>query len=123
MDDNVIHVDFRARKETEDEWEKTRLKTIEGLVSVGHLFGDDKKLMEAKAEAVVELLKAMIGEVPNVQITFRTDSDISPEAIEGIKEAIKDAALLGVEKAMVHAVNCLMERVYDLCTSKLKEGL
>ena len=39
----VIHVAFG----TEREWEQTHAKTVDGLVAIGTLFGDDEALMRA----------------------------------------------------------------------------
>src|SRR6185312_16656869 len=44
----VIHVAFG----TEREWEQTHEKTVDGLVTIGSLFGDDESLMRAKADCV-----------------------------------------------------------------------
>jgi hypothetical protein len=41
----VIRVAFG----TEREWAQTRDKTVDGLVTIGALFGDDEMLMRAKA--------------------------------------------------------------------------
>lgn len=112
----VIHVAFG----TEREWEQTRAKTVEGLVSIGTLFGDDEALMRAKADCVYLILRKIVEEVPTVQITSRLPETLSAEQLEVITEAIKGAALKGIEVAMTHAVHALMGSVYDLCTSKLR---
>src|SRR5690242_9178362 len=61
----VIHVAFG----TEREWQQTREKTVDGLVTIGSLFGDDEKLMRAKADCVYQVLREIVEEVPSVQIT------------------------------------------------------
>ena len=40
--------------------------------------------------------------------------------IRALTEAIKHAALRGIEVAMTHSVQVLMSSIYDLCTSKLE---
>ncbi len=40
----VIHANFG----TEREWEQTHDKTVDGLLTIGSLFGDDEALMRAK---------------------------------------------------------------------------
>jgi len=111
----VIHVAFG----TEREWEQTRTKTADGLVSVGSLFGDDEALMRAKADCVYQILREIVEEVPSVQITTRMPENLSAEQLETLTRAIKDAALKGIEIAMTHSVQVLMSSIYDLCTSKL----
>jgi len=47
----VIHAAFGAERE----WEQTRSKTVDGLVTIGTLFGDDEALMRAKADRVYQV--------------------------------------------------------------------
>ncbi|HZO21316.1 MAG TPA: hypothetical protein VFB37_02350 [Steroidobacteraceae bacterium] len=111
----VIHVAFG----TEREWEQTRAKTADGLVSIGSLFGDDEELMRAKADCVYQILREIVEEVPAVQITTKMPENLSAEQLETLTRAIKEAALKGIEIAMTHSVQVLMASIYDLCTSKL----
>jgi hypothetical protein len=111
----VIHVAFG----TEREWQQTREKTADGLVTIGSLFGDDEELMRAKADCVYQLLREIVEEVPSVQITTRLPENLSAEQLDALTRAIKDAALKGIEIAMTHSVQVLMGSIYDLCTSKL----
>jgi hypothetical protein len=111
----VIHVAFG----TEREWEQTRAKTTDGLVSIGTLFGDDENLMRAKADRVYQILREIVEEVPSVQITTKMPENLSSEQLDALTRAIKDAALKGIEIAMTHSVQVLMGSIYDLCTSKL----
>lgn len=115
---NVIHVEFG----TEREWEATRRKTIEGLVAIGALFGDNAALMRAKAECVNQILREIVEDVPSIQITTKMPEGLTPEQISVITIAIKDSALKGIEVAMTHSVQVLMSSIYDLCTSKLTLG-
>jgi hypothetical protein len=112
----VIHVAFG----TEREWEQTRAKTVDGLVAIGNLFGDDERLMRAKAECVYRILRQIVEDVPSVQITTRMPENLSKEQLDLITSAIKEAALKGIETAMTHSVQVLMGSIYDLCTSKLR---
>jgi len=111
----VIHVAFG----TEREWEQTRAKTVDGLVAIGNLFGDDEMLMRAKADCVYQILRQIVEDVPSVQITTRMPENLSEEQLALLTSAIKDAALKGIEIAMTHSVQVLMGSIYDLCTSKL----
>jgi hypothetical protein len=111
----VIHVAFG----TEREWEQTHEKTVDGLVTIGTLFGDDEGLMRAKADCVYQLLREIVEEVPSVQITTRLPENLTPEQLDALTRVIKDAALKGIEIAMTHSVQVLMGSIYDLCTSKL----
>lgn len=101
---DVIHAVFG----TEREWEQTRNKTIDGLVSVGALFGDDETLMRAKADCVYTILRSIVNDCPSVQIHAKMPIDLSTENVELITAAIKDAALKGIEVAMTHSVQILM---------------
>ena len=112
----VIHVAFG----TEREWEQTRAKTMDGLVAIGNLFGDDEALMRAKADCVYQILRQIVEDVPSVQITTRMPENLSDEQLDLLTGAIKDAALKGIEIAMTHSVQILMSSIYDLCTSKLQ---
>jgi hypothetical protein len=112
----VIHVAFG----TEREWEQTRAKTVDGLVAIGTLFGDDESLMRAKADCVYQILRQIVEDVPSVQITTRMPENLSEEQLDLLTGAIKDAALKGIEIAMTHSVQILMASIYDLCTSKLQ---
>lgn len=111
----VIHVAFG----TEREWEQTHAKTVDGLVAIGTLFGDDEALMRAKADCVYHILRQIVEEVPSVQITTKMPENLSTEQLELLTGAIKEAALKGIEIAMTHSVQVLMSSIYDLCTSKL----
>lgn len=112
----IIHVAFG----TEREWEQTHAKTVNALIAIGALFGDDEALMRAKADCVYQVIRTIVDDIPNVRITTKMPEGLSPEQLDLLTEAIKDAALKGVEIAMTHAVEVLMASIYDLCTSKLK---
>jgi hypothetical protein len=111
----VIHVAFG----TEREWEETREKTVDGLITIGSIFGDDEALMRAKADCVYQILREIVEEVPSVQITTRMPDNLSQEQLDALTRVIKDAALKGIEIAMTHSVQVFMGSIYDLCTSKL----
>lgn len=111
----VINVRFG----TEREWEITRQKTIAGLVAIGTLFGDDSDLMRAKAECVYGVLRAIVEDVPSVQVTVKMPEGLTDEQQSLVTAAVKESALKGLEIAMTHSVQMLMGSVYDLCTSKL----
>lgn len=112
----VIHASFG----TEREWEQTHEKTVDGLLAIGTLFGDDEALMRAKADCVYQVLRQIVEDVPSVQITTRVPENLSEEQMAMLTEAIRQAALKGIEVAMTHSVQVLMSSMYDLCTSKLK---
>ena len=112
----VIHATFG----TEREWEQTHDKTVDGLLTIGTLFGDDEDLMRAKADCVYHLLRQIVEDIPSVQITTRMPENLSEEQLKMLTESIRQAALKGIEVAMTHSVQMLMSSIYDLCTSKLK---
>ena len=107
---------------TEREWQQTRDKTVDGLVTIGALFGDDEMLMRAKADCVYQILRQIVEEIPSVQITTKMPENLSDEQMRMLTDAIKQAALRGIEVAMTHSVQVLMSSIYDLCTSKLQNG-
>lgn len=113
----VIHANFGAERE----WEQTRSRTVDGLVTIGAMFGDDEALMRAKADRVCTLLREIVEEVPSLQITTRMPDNLTTEQLDELTAVIKDAALKGIEVAMTHSVCVLMSSIYDLCTSKLHE--
>ena len=112
----VIHANFG----TEREWEQTHEKTVDGLLTIGTLFGDDEALMRAKAECVYHILREIVEDIPSVQITTRMPDNLTDEQMSMLTESIRQAALKGIEVAMTHSVQVLMSSIYDLCTSKLK---
>jgi hypothetical protein len=112
----VIHASFG----TEREWEQTHDKTVDGLLTIGTLFGDDEALMRAKADCVYHILRQIVEDIPSVQITSRMPENLSEEQLAMLTESIRQAALKGIEVAMTHSVQVLMSSIYDLCTSKLK---
>src|SRR5262245_59994138 len=111
----VIHASFG----TEREWQETHDKTVDGLVTIGALFGDDAALMRAKADCVCQMLRQLVEDIPAVQITTRMPENLTEEQVRMLTEAIKQAALRGIEVAMTHSVQVVMGSVYDPCTSKL----
>lgn len=112
----VIHVTFG----TEREWEQTHAKTVDGLVTIGALFGDDEALMRAKADRLYRMLREIVEKVPTVQVSAKLPESLSAEDLAMATAAVKDGALKGIEVAMTHTVHVLMTGIYDLCTSKLK---
>jgi len=112
----VIHANFG----TEREWEQTHDKTVDGLVTIGNLFGDNESLMRAKADCVYQILRQIVEDIPSVQITTKLPENLTADQVRMMTEAIKQAALRGIEVAMTHSVQVLMSSIYDLCTSKLQ---
>lgn len=115
---NVVHVAFGMERE----WNLTREKTISGLIAIGSLYGDEAKLMQAKGERVYKLLREMVENIPTVRVTARYPERMTASEREMVEAAVKAAALKGIEAALTHAVECFMGGVYEICTSKLKEG-
>jgi hypothetical protein len=111
----VIKVNFGVERE----WEETHAKTVDGLVCIGSLFGDDEKLMRAKAECVSRILRQMVEEVPSLQLSMEMPENLPPAQVELLTEALKEAAFRGIEVALTHSVQAFIGSVYDLCTSKL----
>ncbi len=115
---DVIRVNFGSERE----WETTRRKLTEGLVAVGALYGDEEELMKQKADCTYRLLRQIVEDVPSAQINTRLPQTLSDEQLELMTNAIKEAALKGIEVAMTHSVQALMGSIYDLCTSKLAKS-
>jgi hypothetical protein len=113
----VIHAAFG----TEREWAQTRDKTVDGLVTIGALFGDDAALMRAKADCVYLMLRQIVEDIPSVQVTTKMPENLTDAQVRMLTDAIRHAALRGIEVAMTHSVQVLMSSIYDLCTSKLHE--
>jgi hypothetical protein len=113
----LIRVEFG----TEGRWERMREKTIEGLVEIGALYGDGEALMTAKGECLYRTLRQMMQEVPAFQVMTELPEDLSPEQRGVVTAAIREAAQKGKETAIVHAVETLLDSIYDLCTSSLAE--
>ncbi len=111
----VIHAVFGSERE----WEQTHDRTVDSLVQIGTLFGDDASLMRAKADCVYQLLREIVEGIPSVQITTKLPDALTDEQVRALTEAIRHAALRGIEVAMTHSVQVLMSSIYDLCTSKL----
>lgn len=112
----IIRVTFGSERE----WERTRAHCAEGLTAVGAMFGDDERLMRAKAECVYRVLRRMVEEVPAVRIVASLPDDLPAGQVELLTGAIREAALKGIEASMNHSVRVVMAAVYDLCTSKLR---
>jgi hypothetical protein len=113
----VIHVAFGIERE----WERARDHAMDGLVTIGALFGDDEELMRAKAECVYQLLRQIVEEMPSLQITTALPEDLTEVQLELVTDALKRAAHKGIQVAMMHSVEALMNSIYDLCTSKLQQ--
>lgn len=113
----LILVEFGA----EGRWARMRATTIEGLVEIGALYGDGEALMKAKGECVYRTLRQLLQEVPAVQITTELPEDLSPEQRKIVTAAIGEAPLKGKETAIVHAIETLLDSIYDLCTSRLAD--
>ncbi|MFO7278166.1 MAG: hypothetical protein DIU56_014115 [Pseudomonadota bacterium] len=114
---DVIHVAFGIERE----WERAREHAIDGLVTIGALFGDDEALMRAKAECVYQLLRRIVEDMPPLQITTALPDDLSEGQLALVTDALKSAAHKGIQVAMMHSVEALMNSIYDLCTSKLQQ--
>jgi hypothetical protein len=111
----VIHAAFG----TEREWQQTREKTVDGLVRIGAKFGDDETLMRAKAEVVYQMLRQVVENVPAINLRSAMPPGLRDQELALVGEALKHAALKGIEVAMTHSVEVMMTHIYDLCTSRL----
>ena len=114
----VVHVTFG----TEREWEHTREKTVDGLVAVGSLVGDDESLMRAKADCIYGMLREMVEKVPALRINTSLPDTLTPPEIDAVTEAVRKAAHTGIEAGVTHCVQVIMAGIYDLCTSKLRSA-
>jgi hypothetical protein len=68
---------------------------------------------------VYQILRQIVEDIPSVQITTKLPEHLSDDQMRMLTDAIKQAALRGIEVAMTHSVQVLMSSIYDLCTSKL----
>ena len=112
---DVVDVTFGQERE----WEKTHAKTRTGLVTIGKLFGDDEQLMLNKADCVYHMLRAIMEEVPTVQWAHDLPDNLTETQLAIVRDAVKTAACKGIETAIMHSVEVISHRIYDLCTSKL----
>jgi hypothetical protein len=117
MNDITQHIEVTFS--VESDWEETHRKTTEAIISVGALFGDDPALMRAKAECVNQLLHAIVDKLPNVQFTTRLPGSLTAEQIEQLRPLFSQATVRGMEDTLNHCVHQMLERVLELCTSKL----
>lgn len=113
---DVIQAEFG----TEREWSETREKLVNGLVSIGALFGDDETLMRAKAECVYKVLREIVEGLPPVRVASKLPEDLSGPHLEAVTVALQLAVSKGIEIGMTHSVRMMMDSIYDMCTSKLK---
>jgi hypothetical protein len=60
-----------------------------------------------------------VEDVPNVQITTKVPDRLPPNQLEHVTKVVKQSALQGIETAMAHSAQVLMNSIYDSCTSKL----
>ena len=111
----VIKVNFGAERE----WEDTHATIVDGLVCIGSLFGDDEKLMRAKADCVYRLLRRMVDDVPSPQLAIKPPKNLLRAQVKSIRVALKEAELRGIEIALTHVAQAVMDSAYDLCTSRL----
>jgi hypothetical protein len=96
-----------------------RQETAQSLVDMGALFGDEEGLMRAKAEVFCQMIHRIVHEVPAVRYTAPLPDDLDPHQVELVVAAIDEAATNGVQLVLTHALECISNSKYDLCTSKL----
>ena len=111
----VIHVKFGEERQ----WSLYRDELVNGLVVIGRYYGAPEHLMRAKGDCAVRLLRQMVNEVPNINLAVKIPDGLSPEQTQEIIEATKAAANTAVEHTVWHCVNCVLESLHDLCTTKL----
>lgn len=111
----VVHAKFG----TEREWQETRARLRDGLVTLGALFGDDPELMQAKADVAYHALRQIVEDLPKLNISSRLPNELTDEGLLVVREELRLAALAGVSIAMEHSVAIMTRSIYDLCTSKL----
>lgn len=113
----VVHVNFGCERE----WEATRAKVTEALLLIGATVGDDEALLRAKADCIYRVMRAIVEDIPSAQITTRMPEGLSNGQVAAITDALRLAALQGIEVAMSHSVTTLMSAIGELCTSKLRQ--
>ena len=113
----VIYVNFGAERK----WDETHQNLTDALLRVGALFGDDEDLLRAKADRAHAMIRAIVEDVPAVDIEFEIPDNLPADQRKLIRETVRAAAFRGIETAMIHSVEVLSNAIYDLCTSKLAE--
>jgi hypothetical protein len=103
----------------EHDWEDTRQTLKEGLASLGILFDDDPALMHAKAECAYRMLRQIVHDLPKERIAIDIRNDLPAEQIELLTRVFNEAAKTAIQVTLCHAVQTVMNHIYDLCTSKL----
>ena len=115
---DVRHVNFGAERARDD----AHQKLAEELIRIGTLFGDDDEhLLRAKADCALGVMRSILEQVPEVELTFEIPDNLPPDQCELIREAVRAAALQGIDTARMHSVRVLTNAIYDLCTSKLAQ--
>jgi hypothetical protein len=102
----VVNVNFGAERE----WEQTHRQTIDAMIRIGRLFGDDETLMRAKADCVYYTLRQMIEEMPSMQLKMKLPEDLPPAQAEYLIQVIKDAALRGIDST--HAFSSILDGIH-----------
>jgi hypothetical protein len=115
----VTHVDFSQKNANEKEWEKTLERLRSCYVDIGALYGDDSKIMLAKAQLMYETIRAMVEKLPHLRIEVKIPEGLDEKDQVEVMNAIKESAVQGIEMAVDHAVCIVVTAGLDLCTSRL----
>jgi hypothetical protein len=113
---DVIYVDADAGLK----WEKSRETLTDSLMRIGVLFGDDEKLLRAKADRAHGVIRKIVEDVPALDLAIDIPGSISDDQCELIRETVRAAACRGIDTAVIHSVEVITNALYDLCTSKLE---
>src|SRR6185437_2692881 len=113
---DVIYGDFLAERA----WGQAHQRLTDSILAIGAMFGDNnEELLRAKADCAHDTILRIVENVPAVDFTCDAPDDLPPEHYEFLKEALRAAALKGIETAVAHSVQVLTNSLHDLCTSKL----
>lgn len=100
-------------------WKNTQRVMMEGLVTVGALYGDDPNLMRAKAIGACKLLRSITDHVPRRAIRATLAPGLTKTQQRQIVSAIRKARDAGRDAALIHVATELTSVLYELCTSVL----
>lgn len=111
---NVVHVKFGLKRH----WDATLTELQSTFRSVGELCGDDPDLLDRKAKYLIGLLKS-VSEGVSVEVASTLPSNLDPEQLATVTEAIRCSVNAGVEAACEKHLKLVALAGTKLCTSVL----
>jgi hypothetical protein len=101
---------------TPDEWAAMLRKLEESLVTVGQLFGDEERLLRAKARRVCQSLRATTWDLSPVSFTTALPRGLNPDGRKLVNDALQTAAVQAFEVALMRCVSAWMDSIHERCT-------